>query len=105
MAPETVPYSTMNRETLSPRSGASSATGSLVVAGGKEQSLAVYQSTPSMLPPPKPVLVVPSTVPANQESVISLADLVGYMRQNWKRGILYGLPLAVLAFVALGTGP
>ena len=77
MAPETVSYSTMNRETLSPRSGASSATGSLVVAGGKEQSLAVYQSTPSMLPPPQPVLVVPSTVPANQESVISLADLVG----------------------------
>lgn len=105
MAPETLPYSTMNRETLSPRSGASSATGSLVVAGGKEQSLAVYQSTPSMLPPPQPVLVVPSTVPSSQEGVISLADLVGYMRQNWRRGIVFGLPLAMLAFVALGTGP
>lgn len=75
----------------------------MVVAGGREQQLAAYQPSPSMAPPPPPA---PAAEPgAAQESFISLADLVGYMRKHWRRGVLFGLPLAALAFASLGTGP
>jgi uncharacterized protein involved in exopolysaccharide biosynthesis/Mrp family chromosome partitioning ATPase len=95
----------MSDETATPRPGASSVSNALVVAGRREQQLVAHQGTPSMMPPPQPAMAMPVAAAAAQESIISLADLVNYMRQNWRRGLLYGLPLAVLAFVALGTGP
>lgn len=105
MALEPSPYHIMHNEMLTQRSGGTLPSESLVVAGMRQQTLAMYQATPSMMPPQQPGMAVPSGASSGQESIISLADLVGYMRQNWRRGILYGLPLAILAFVALGTGP
>lgn len=105
MVPDVKPLYSMRNEDLAARSGASSAQDSLVVVGNGGQAMAPYQPASSMMPPPQPVVVLPSARPSSQEAVISLSDLVGYMRRNWRRGILYGVPLAVLSFVALGTGP
>ena len=51
------------------------------------------------MPAPAAAAATPS------EPVISVADLIGYVRRYWKRGVLLALPLAAGAFVALGTGP
>ncbi len=96
----------MSNLTLATPPEATPLTGALVVAGQRGQQLAPYQPAASMAPPPQPPAAAPvNTTPAAQEGIISLADLVGYMRRHWRRGVLFGLPLAVLAFVALGTGP
>jgi uncharacterized protein involved in exopolysaccharide biosynthesis/Mrp family chromosome partitioning ATPase len=107
MALEPSPFFTMSNEMLTtPPPGAAATTGALVVAGSREQQLATYQPAHSMAPPPQPPAApVPAVHTQAQESVISLADLVGYMRKHWCRGLLFGLPLAVLAFVSLGMGP
>lgn len=96
----------MSNLTLATPPEASSMTGALVVAGPRSQQLAPYQPASSMAPPPQPPAAVPGgATSAAQESIISLADLIGYLRRYWRRGALLALPLAVLAFVALGTGP
>lgn len=43
--------------------------------------------------------------PQFSESVISVADLIGYMRRFGWLGLLTGLPLAALVFYFLGMGP
>jgi uncharacterized protein involved in exopolysaccharide biosynthesis/Mrp family chromosome partitioning ATPase len=61
-----------------------------------------------MAPPPHPYPPQPHPTPQPQtapESVISIADIVGYLRRRWKLGLLAALPLAALAFIKLGTGP
>ncbi len=61
---------------------------------------------PVMMPPAYAGMAVPAaSAPAAAEPVISVADLIGYVRKYWKRGLLLGLPLAVAAFMTLGTGP
>lgn len=50
-----------------------------------------------------PYLAGPS--PQFTESVISVADLVGYMRRFGWLGLLTGLPLAALVFYFMGMGP
>lgn len=50
-----------------------------------------------------PFLSGPS--PQFTESVISVADLIGYMRRFGWLGLLTGLPLAALVFYFLGMGP
>ena len=54
----------------------------------------------------------PRSIPAptfsgerNLEAVISITDLIRYVRKRGWLGFLLGLPLAILTFIVLGTGP
>ncbi|WP_176159584.1 exopolysaccharide transport family protein [Prosthecobacter debontii] len=61
---------------------------------------------PLGMPPsvdPSPYLSTPP--PQFNESVISIADLVGYLKRFWLLGFLVGLPMAALIFYLLGMGP
>jgi uncharacterized protein involved in exopolysaccharide biosynthesis/Mrp family chromosome partitioning ATPase len=96
----------MNNLTLATPPTESPMTGAIVAAEPRSQQLASYQPASSMAPPPQPAFAGPvGGTAAAPESIISLADLIGYLRRYWRRGVLLALPLAVLAFVALGTGP
>lgn len=77
----------------------------LADASGAHQ-LATIPTAPAMTPPPPPPPPAPQAAPAAfpPETLISISDLIGYLRKNWKRGLLFGSLLAVLVFVALGTG-
>ncbi|MDZ4287272.1 MAG: hypothetical protein U0984_04905 [Prosthecobacter sp.] len=59
---------------------------------------------PQNLPPvdPNPYLGTPA--PQFSETIISLSDLVEYLRQRGWIGFLLGLPAAILAFYILGMG-
>lgn len=46
----------------------------------------------------------PAWFSGGREAVISLVDIIGYLRARWKMGVLIGFPLAVLAFAFLGLG-
>jgi len=81
---------------------------SLVVSYPQGHQLAHPSTVPSMAPPPHPYSPHPQPAPQPQtapESVISIADIVSYLRRRWKLGLLAALPLAALAFIKLGTGP
>lgn len=99
----------MSNQALQPDSDSQPST-SLVVSNQRGHQLAHPSAVPSMAPPPQPqhYAPYPHTAPQTQpepESVIALADIVGYLRRRWKLGFLVALPLAVLAFIKLGTGP
>lgn len=55
---------------------------------------------------PRRAVVMPLDLNAGTQTttVISLADIFGYLRKRWKMGALIALPLAALTFIALGTG-
>lgn len=69
------------------------------VAGG----LGAHTGVPLPQVDTSPYLAGPS--PQFTESVISVADLVGYMRRFGWLGLLTGLPLAALVFYFMGMGP
>ncbi|HYF34331.1 MAG TPA: hypothetical protein VD994_03485 [Prosthecobacter sp.] len=81
--------------------------GPLAVAGGS-RALVPMAPTALALPPAShhletnPYLATPA--PQFSERVISLSDLVGYMRQRGWLGLLIALPVAALAFFVLGMG-
>jgi uncharacterized protein involved in exopolysaccharide biosynthesis/Mrp family chromosome partitioning ATPase len=50
------------------------------------------------LPPP------PAAAPA-EETLISLSDVIDWLRSYWKRGVMVALPVAALTFYLLGFGP
>jgi len=66
---------------------------------------------PGALGPPLPLPQVDQNpylstpVPHFSESVISVADLIGYMRKGWWLGLLLALPTAAGIFYLLGMGP
>jgi len=97
----------MSNQSLQPIPDSQPST-SLVVSNPHGHQLAHPAAVPSMAPPPQPHTPQPSPSPqpqATPESVISIADIVGYLRRGWKLGLLVALPLAALAFIKLGTGP
>lgn len=62
--------------------------------------------------PPAPTQFDPRAIPPPTfsgeegfQTVISITDLIRYMRKRWWIGALLGLPLAAAAFILLGTGP
>ena len=55
----------------------------------------------SYIAPPTATAAAPSEVTV---TLVSVSDLVRYFRKRWKLGALIGLPLAALAFAALGLG-
>lgn len=73
-------------------------------------SRALVPMAPSALGMPSPLAQVDHSpylsTPAPQfsEAIISIADLIGYLRRFWKLGLLTGLPVAALVFYALGMG-
>ena len=69
---------------------------------GSELALPQNVHVGSMQPPPAPAVVPVQQEPS--ETVISVADLIGYLRKRWKLGAVVALPVAVLAFIMLGTG-
>ncbi|MCB1212139.1 MAG: hypothetical protein KDK97_22640, partial [Verrucomicrobiales bacterium] len=73
-------------------------------ATGSQLALPQNYQAPSMQPPPAPQPAAEAVPAGPPETVISLADLIGYIRRRWKLGVLAALPVAVLAFVMLGTG-
>ena len=93
----------------------------LVAAQGGGHQLAVAAPPGWSMAPPSPALALagapvampvytgmpaPAAAPAAApEPVISVADIIGYVRRYWRRGLVLALPLAVGAFMALGTGP
>ena len=70
-------------------------------ATGSELALPQNYQVPSMQAPQPAPEAVPQGPP---ETVISLADLIGYIRRRWKLGALAAFPVAALAFIMLGTG-
>jgi uncharacterized protein involved in exopolysaccharide biosynthesis/Mrp family chromosome partitioning ATPase len=58
-------------------------------------------------PPPHHYAPQPSSPAAAPQdvTVISLADIIGYIRRFWKLGVILALPLAAAAFYVLGFGP
>ncbi len=105
MAANPLTYLPDTDDTAMERTANAAASSALVLADTRgHHQLAAVPTAPAMSPPPPPT---PPTAPApsSAETIISLSDLVGYMRRNWKRGALFGALLAMLAFVALGTGP
>ncbi len=54
------------------------------------------------VPQPEPVTISAPT--ASDVAVISVSDIVRYFRRRWKEAALIALPLAALAFAALGFG-
>lgn len=70
-------------------------------------------SAPLAMPaPPAAMSFDPRTIPpptfageSGFQTIISITDLIRYMRKRWWLGALLGLPLAAAAFLVLGTGP
>jgi len=88
----------------------SSPSTSLVVSPQHGYTLAHPSAVPSMAPPPQPQAAPPPTPPPQTspqpatESIISIADLISYLRRRWKLSLLIAIPLAAAAFIKLGTG-
>ncbi len=64
-------------------------------AGALGQYTPAYRSAPAAQAPP---------MPENTVTVISVTDIVRYLRKRWKLGVMIGLPLAAITFSALGLG-
>ena len=78
----------------------------LADTGAHHQLATVPTAPPISAPPPPQPAPMPAPAPATaSETIVSLSDLVRYLRRDWKRGTLFGALLATLAFIALGTGP
>lgn len=73
-------------------------------------SCALVPIAPSSLGMPSPLSQVDHSpylsTPAPQfnESIISIADLFGYLKKHWIKGLYAGLPAAALIFYTLGMG-
>lgn len=78
--------------------------------GASAGSRALVPLAPSSLGLPSPLSQVDHSpylsTPAPQftESLISIADLIGYLRRFWRLGLIAALPTAGLIFYALGMG-
>ncbi len=110
MAVNPLSYLPVSHDAPVPRAGpAPSPSSSLALVDARAQhQLATVPAVAPMTPPPPPPAPpppAPAVAAPQPETIISLADLIGYMRRNWKRGLLFGSLLAVLAFIKLGTGP
>lgn len=60
-----------------------------------------YYMPPPMMHMPHPA---PAPPPAQPETIVSVADIIGYLGSYWKRGIAVAIPLAALTFYFLGFG-
>ncbi len=76
-----------------------------VPAGGQAVALQTYQpAAAAPLTTLIPVQMVTPPAPPAQESLISIAEVIDYLRAYWKRGVLVAGPLALFAFIYLGFG-
>lgn len=106
MAVNPLTYLPFHPDPARDRSPSADESNALALADNRaRQQLATVPAAPAMTPPPPPPTPAPTAAAAPSETIISLADLIGYMRRHWKRGAIFGALMAVLAFVALGTGP
>lgn len=60
-----------------------------------------YYMPPPMMHMPHPAPVQP---PPQAETIVSVADIIGYLSSYWKRGVAVAIPLAALTFYFLGFG-
>lgn len=75
-----------------------------VPAGGQAMAVQPYVGNTTPLTTLIPVHMMPQAAAAPPEAVISVSDVVEYLRTYWKRGLAVAAPLALLAFVYLGFG-
>jgi len=83
-------------------------TGALVPVDPAQANLQLQPYVPPVAYyPPLPHNPYPAPQPAPApaaETVVSLADVIGYIAAYWKRGLLVAIPLAGLTFYLLGFG-
>lgn len=63
-----------------------------------------YQPQPAPMATLIPVQMMPQVQAQGSDAIISVADVIEYLRAYWKRGLMVALPLALLAFIFLGFG-
>ncbi len=77
---------------------------SLPANGGLVDTARLESGAPGPASQPFIFVQQPAAVAGNT-TVLSLADIFGYLRDRWKLGLLIALPLAALTFYGLGMGP
>lgn len=75
-----------------------------VPAGGQAVALQNFATPNAPHTTLIPVQVVTAQPAAAQESLISVQEIIDYLRLYWKRGLAVALPAALLAFIYLGFG-
>lgn len=74
------------------------------VPGAPGGGLVPLAPTAAGLPPVDPTPYLSTPPPQFTEAVISIADLLRYLRRSWWLGLLAALPTAALVFYVLGMG-
>ena len=83
-------------------------TTALIPAGGTAHTVALQPYTAAgmttTLIPVQMMASPPQGAPAPATAVVSISDVIDYVRSYWKRGLLVAAPVAALAFFFLGFG-